>query len=353
MEDPLIVILGIGDYHDKSQNLLGIRTDYKRCIKVFNGVYNYSVFYQDYKNKNVYKREKIDLETGKIGRRVKIEWKEAEILKFFGDARDVVAKYNHDGLIIIISSHGESGGVIRDSDSEEVSLMEIYWTFTRDECPYLKDKPKIIFVDACRGGMLCKTESTKKNGNTNTGYDNTTETQTSAIKTKSFNSSSAASAHVTDHHKSYANIAATEPPNADSTAKTNVVSEPDENTTVAGGNETKSSTNETSKNKIEKNSFENKFKKTKAYHKQGNFRFIYGSIDGYAVVEGGTKGGYLIQALCSVFSKVETVVKSNLDGIVYQINEQATERSGTSIFVPHIEDLSRMDGPVTFRIKQN
>ena len=314
MEDPLIVILGIGDYHDKSENLVGIGTDYKRCINVFNGAYNYSVFYQNYKNKNVYKREKIDLNTAQISRRVKIEWKEVEILKFFEDARDVVVNNNHDGLIIIISSHGDDEGVILDSDNEEVSLMEIYWMFTRDECPYLKDKPKIVFVDACRGRMLRKAESTKKKGNENKGYDNqsnsssdsgnTTETQTSALKTKSLNSGSTASAHE-------------------------------------------------SKNKIEKNSFENKFKKTKAYHKQGNFRFIYGSIDGYAIVEGGTKGGYLIQALCSVFSNVEKVVMSNLDKIVYQINKQAIQRTGTSIYVPHIEDLNRMDGPVTFRIKPN
>ena len=41
-----------------------------------------------------------------------------------------------------MSSHGDDEGVILDSDSEDVSLMEIYWIFTRDECPYLKDKPK-------------------------------------------------------------------------------------------------------------------------------------------------------------------------------------------------------------------
>ena len=149
MEDPLIVILGIGgDYHnhDKSQNLVRIGTDCKRCIKVFNGGYNYSIFYQNETNKNVYKRKKIDLETAQISTHVKTEWEEAEILKFFGDPRDVygVVNNNHDGLIVFISSHGESGGVILDydSDGEEVSLMEIYWIFTRDECPYLKDKPK-------------------------------------------------------------------------------------------------------------------------------------------------------------------------------------------------------------------
>ena len=315
MEDPLIVILGIGDYHDKSQNLLGIETDYKRCIKVFNGAYNYSIFYQNDENKNVYKSEKIG--TGQISH-VKIEWKEAEILKFFQDARDVVVNNNHDGLNIIISSHGESGGVILDSDSEEVSLMQIYWTFTGDECAYLKDKPKIFFVDACRGGMLCKAESTEKKGtgskSSSNNSGNTTETQISTIKTKSLNSSS-----TYDHDKN------------------------DEN----------ASEHKNDANKIEKNSFENRFKKKEAYHKEANFRFIYGSIDGYAIVEGGTKGGYLIQALCSVFSNVEKVVMSNLDKIVYQINKQAIQRTGTSIYVPHIEDLNRMDGPVTFRIKPN
>ena len=356
------MILGIGDYHDESQNLVGIGADYKRCINVFNGVYNYSVFYQNDKNKNVYETEKIDLKTAEISRRVRIEWKETEILKFFEDARDEVVNNNHDGLIIIISSHGDDEGVILDSDNTEVDLLEIYETFTRDACPHLKDKPKIVFVDACRGRMLCY-PAPKENGNENKGYDNKSnnssnisETQTSEIKTKSpksSNSGSTASADVsiriTTHNKSDeknsdstdTNTTLTESPNSDLTTKTNVVS----------GNESKSSTNETNENKMEKNAFGNKFEKTKAYHKQGNFRFIYGSIDGYAVVGGGTKGGYLIQALCGVFLNVEKTLKSNLDEIVYRINEQATQRSGASIVVPHIEDLNRMNGPVTFIVK--
>ena len=88
VKDPLVVILGLGEYHDATQNLIGIPADYKRCISVFNGVYNYCVFYQNKKNEIVYSREKIDLDTAKISRRVKIEWKEDEIFEYFENARN-------------------------------------------------------------------------------------------------------------------------------------------------------------------------------------------------------------------------------------------------------------------------
>ena len=157
--DPLVVILGIGEYHDISQNLIGIGTDYKRCVHAFNNRYNYSVFYQNRKSENVYSTTKMNLETAKLSRSVKIEWTYEEIIEFFENARNVVVNNKHDSLIIIISYHGESDGVIIDSNHEEMSLMEIYYLFTRDECDYLKDKPKIVFVDACLGKMLSNVKS--------------------------------------------------------------------------------------------------------------------------------------------------------------------------------------------------
>ena len=147
------------DHHDAAENLPGIGGDYKNCVDVFNNVYNYSVFYQNNKNKSVYATRKIDLKTAKLSRCVKIEWNETEIIAFFKNARDILVNNKHDALITIISSHGDSEGVIIDSEDEEVGLIQIFYLFTRDECPYLQDKPKVMFVEACGGRMLSKVES--------------------------------------------------------------------------------------------------------------------------------------------------------------------------------------------------
>ena len=111
----------------------------------------------------------------------------------------------------------------------------------------------------------------------------------------------------------------------------------------------------TRKDKNKTNSkFEKAIKKEftkKPYHKEGNYRFIYANIDCYAVAEGGKKGGHLIRALNSVFANVNAIIASDLDPIVYQLNKQAKKRVGTSVVVQQIEDVSRMDGPATLRIR--
>ncbi|XP_067879367.1 caspase-7-like [Heterodontus francisci] len=58
---------------------------------------------------------------------------------------------NHGSCFIsIISSHGEEG-VIYGADSHPVKLRDIYSMFTAQSCPTLAGKPKIFFVQACRG----------------------------------------------------------------------------------------------------------------------------------------------------------------------------------------------------------
>ncbi|XP_067857697.1 caspase-7-like [Heptranchias perlo] len=53
-------------------------------------------------------------------------------------------------FISIISSHGEEG-VIYGADSRPVKLRDIYSMFTSQTCPTLAGKPKIFFIQACRG----------------------------------------------------------------------------------------------------------------------------------------------------------------------------------------------------------
>ena len=331
VKDPLVIIMGIGEYHDKLQNLPGIGADYKNCVLAFNSVYNYSVFYKNHKNKNVYAKDKIDLSTAKLSRKVKIEWVYDEIIQFFKNARDIIVKNQHDALITIISSHGDMEGVIVDSNHEEVSLIEIFSLFNRNQCVYLQDKPKIMFIDACRGQMISKVNVAPIANINSKNSNNTATTTYASLKTKLKLLSL----------KSLNNIDVTN--DNDNTDDKN-----DENkqNTVFKDNESNVSQK---KENCNQNGIKSQLEKT--YHKEGNYRFIYANIDGYAVVEGGTRGGYLIRAIRSVFGNVDHILSSNLDEIVHQINEQAKQRVGTSILVQQVEDVNRMDGIVTFQKK--
>ena len=61
--------------------------------------------------------------------------------------------HNHDVLAVILLSHGDNG-VIYGVDGEPVLIDELLEYFNADECRYLKLKPKMFFVSACRGGKL-------------------------------------------------------------------------------------------------------------------------------------------------------------------------------------------------------
>ncbi|XP_051896686.1 caspase-3-like [Pristis pectinata] len=75
-------------------------------------------------------------------------------------ARDILREYRRESrqnhgpsFVSIVSSHGEDG-VIYGADGEPVHLRDIYSMFTEKNCPSLAGKPKIFFIQACRGGNL-------------------------------------------------------------------------------------------------------------------------------------------------------------------------------------------------------
>ena len=55
------------------------------------------------------------------------------------------------------------------------------------------------------------------------------------------------------------------------------------------------------------------------FHNEGNCRFIYANPDGYAAVDGGKNGGYLMQSIKNVFNKKLDIENKNLDNIINQI----------------------------------
>lgn len=66
-----------------------------------------------------------------------------------GTARDQRQK-EADCFVCVICSHGLSGGIVC-VDDETIPLDEITSYFDAKNCPNLKGKPKVFFIQACMG----------------------------------------------------------------------------------------------------------------------------------------------------------------------------------------------------------
>ena len=64
-------------------------------------------------------------------------------------AKDAISETN-DSFICCILSHGDERGIF-DTDGEVVSIEELASSFNGRNCPKLNGKPKIFFIQACRG----------------------------------------------------------------------------------------------------------------------------------------------------------------------------------------------------------
>lgn len=59
---------------------------------------------------------------------------------------------NNDGLICFIMSHGSQEGITT-ADRRYIKVDEITAMFCGDQCPALATKPKLFFIQACRGNV--------------------------------------------------------------------------------------------------------------------------------------------------------------------------------------------------------
>lgn len=67
------------------------------------------------------------------------------------------ARRNHmfaQCLIVAILSHGEEGGLLHGSDDVLIDIKELADLFTGHKCSSLVGKPKLFFIQACRGKMF-------------------------------------------------------------------------------------------------------------------------------------------------------------------------------------------------------
>uniref|UniRef100_A0A668UQF3 Caspase family p20 domain-containing protein n=1 Tax=Oreochromis aureus TaxID=47969 RepID=A0A668UQF3_OREAU len=71
--------------------------------------------------------------------------------------------FNTDSVFVVLMSHGDLG-TIRGSDLKNFEIDKIYERLNTKNCPALMNKPKVIIIQACRGGdyHLCIITNTIK-----------------------------------------------------------------------------------------------------------------------------------------------------------------------------------------------
>ena len=55
--------------------------------------------------------------------------------------------------VLCVLSHGENGAIYG-TDGKLLPVAELKYHLDARRCPTLKDKPKLIFLEACRGGRV-------------------------------------------------------------------------------------------------------------------------------------------------------------------------------------------------------
>ena len=173
MDDPLVVMMTI----DGTPRLEGLKKDCQSMIRLFVNNWNWKFVYQTNKNQIVFfDKTKLRREGNKYPNNYKTNWTVDEIDLFVKNVKTIIEIVRPNGLIFIISSHGQSEREILATDGEEYSLYQIYAEFHNNEtgCPYLANKPKIFFVDACQGPrrpLPSGLKDTNNSTNTNNNHD--------------------------------------------------------------------------------------------------------------------------------------------------------------------------------------
>ena len=169
LKNPFVIIIGIENY-DNVENwpiLDGVSHDIKQMSHLWSKIFLYHNVEiisnaKDYANSSNYNKNKmhnININNGK------------EILKnrqsLVDCLREMRSTINHnksnDGLILCYSGHGTKTSIVL-PNGHPVRLTDIYSIFDGKECVHLRDKPKILVLDCCRGKDI--TDSHKAQINT-------------------------------------------------------------------------------------------------------------------------------------------------------------------------------------------
>ena len=170
MSNPLIAMIGISEYDsDVNLSLDCVINDYKNVQHAFYVVRGCCMAYFNSKNTLVHKivekqtsniNSKNNTNSRNVSNRhnLKLRWNEKEIFDYNNKIHEILEnkQYNYDGLIYFISCHGDRGSVIYDSNGNKVPLIAIFDKFNNQNCLQLRNKPKIYFIEACRGDQRTK-----------------------------------------------------------------------------------------------------------------------------------------------------------------------------------------------------
>ena len=215
MKNPLVVFLGIGEYHGNMSKLNSVEKDFRNIRVAFCVKNGYSMIYMNvcedvgnnddnYDNYDSYgnygnyddedeedddeddedddeddddakdaQEEAIIFFDGQTvtpnnytpydalpdNHKLKMTWSREEIELF---NEKIVTKldsndFDFDSLIYIVSCHGEDNAdgtdVLYSSDMEEILPYELFREFDNELCEALRCKPKMFIIEACRGTM--------------------------------------------------------------------------------------------------------------------------------------------------------------------------------------------------------
>ena len=193
LSNPYIIISGIEDYSQSKPkgmwpDLNGVSVDVKNMINLWYNTYNYkniSVAFNNCEkkeashneNQGIHTNNKLDYNFTNIGN-LKIENSKISMSNietyndFLVNIRATINFKNcNDGLIFYYSGHGVKNAIIL-SNGVQYKIRDIIEIFNNKECIVLRNKPKIMIFDCCRGSQICETYDAKMESDDNINKSN-------------------------------------------------------------------------------------------------------------------------------------------------------------------------------------
>ena len=368
LDDPLVVIIGVSIY-DGLPKLEGVVKDYENVIKTFVKQWKYNVLYKLDDNQDIYSGDINELNELN---NYKLKWDINEIEAFAELARKYVVKNEHNGLIFVISSHGDAQRVMYDSNCEEYDLDSIFNTFrpewssllsTYDEAPgessHLFGIPKIFLLDMCRGSVKLKPFEKDE-------HKNNEEEKINTIQTNDNNNLNE-DEKVTDNNVNvnFGAVQVVQPVQSSETVE-HIQSSEKPKETVDSGDDSTNTDNDpplvgnatTTTTNIEQYSIKyvGKERSQRIAAQVSNFCKVYANAEGYSVLSGSLNGGIFLRSCCKVFKDKQFVSQHLWSELILKIREytkrQATiisDKNGLNIkFTQIVEEEGTMDTPIQF-----
>ena len=345
LNDVLVAIIGISEYNGMP-NLDGVIRDYENVIKTFSTHWKYNILFQLKNDKYIYTN---DIKTLKLNENkdYKLKWNGDDIDGFVEVTRKHLVQQSHNGLIFVISSHGDRGRIMYDSDCKEYELDAIFsmyqpigshliesYSETQEESNYLSQIPKIFVLDMCRGGMKSKPVQTGRKQNRQKQQQQQQRSEQQVTKTIE-ETQTRSSLQLQLQQKDYKEEERkNDSKSNDELMRDNI--DNDKDTTTIKTEEEEEKTKKDSKS-ANPNINENEILTFKGVSKDvasqlagqdSNFLKIYGTTEGHAVADGTLHGGLFLRNFCKLFKDKDFISSHYLDDIILKIREY-TKREAT------------------------